>query len=258
VIVVSGDYAGNSGFQAFKTVARSTTLPYFIYKLFVVAIFKVLRSVSRRSWEVEDLARRLAIPLLQTPQVNSDDVEALLRRLQPDLVVSVSCPQRIRQSLLDVPRLGGINIHSSLLPVYAGLAPYFWVLANGESCTGTTIHYMTKRFDEGKVLLQEELTIPVATSAFALFVELAHLGRTMMPKAVDLACANERGSEQDASRTSYYSHPNWTSYLSLRRRGHRLIRLRDCMLLLRRGDAFDSAVGVTEASNTETRRAAAA
>jgi len=76
------------------------------------------------------------------------------RRLQPDLAVVCAFDHLLPEELLEIPPLGFINCHPSLLPDYRGGNPYFHVIANGEKETGITVHYMDKTFDTGDVICQ--------------------------------------------------------------------------------------------------------
>ena len=253
VVIVTGDYWGGTGWRALARLAVKTTLPYLAYKLFVIALFKLAGLVLRGDWDVHSLVRYLRIPCLITPEINSSEVESFIANLRPDLLVSVSCPQRIRTHLLEIPSHGALNIHSSLLPAYAGLAPYFWVLAHGKPATGTTVHYMTPQFDQGNVLVQQRCEILARDSAFALFSRLAVLGRDLLPTAVDLAMNGDPGRVQGSTTSSYFSHPDWKSYRSMRRRGHRLIQIRDIVQLLIHGSVVRPSVPIGPAIIAEER-----
>jgi len=108
---------------------------------------------------VKRIARTNGIPLLTPESVNSAEFLRELRGLEPDLVVSVSCPQIFGDELLQLPRLGCINVHSALLPHYRGMLPTFWVLANGEQQTGVTVHYMSPGIDGGDIIVQTPVAI---------------------------------------------------------------------------------------------------
>ena len=97
----------------------------------------------RRSYSVRHAARRHRVPLERVPAVNAPDFVASLRTRAVDLLVSIACPQILRRDILAVPGQGAINLHGALLPDYRGLLPAFWVLANGETDTGATVHYMS-------------------------------------------------------------------------------------------------------------------
>ncbi len=113
----------------------------------------------RRSYSVRDAARRHRVPLEPVPAVNAPAFVSSLRARAVDLLVSIACPQILHRDILAVPDKGAINLHGALLPNYRGLLPSFWVLANGETHTGATVHYMSERVDQGAVLLQERVPI---------------------------------------------------------------------------------------------------
>lgn len=222
-LIVGGDYKGRTGFNAVHQLARVTTLPYLLYKLALVAALGIGRRLRRGAGGVEELARRHSIPLCEVTRVADPRAIEAVAEARPDLIVSVSCPQLIPRRVLDCAPRGGINIHSSLLPRYAGLAPYFWVLAEEERVTGTTVHVMTDRFDDGSVLAAREVPIEPRESAFALFRRLCEADAEILPDAVARALDGDGGTPMEAAKRTYRSHPTFAAYRALRRRGHRLV-----------------------------------
>ena len=188
--------------------------------------------------------RDLNIPFIEVARVNSQEVFECVRGWQPTLRVSVSCPQRIRTKILGLPPLGFLNIHSSLLPKYAGLAPYFWVLAENQRETGITVHYMTEQFDEGNILVQRRASIPQGISAFWLFRELALLGRDALIEAIHLALQGEKGIPQELSKRSYRSHPSWGAYRLLRRNGFAIARLSELLRAAQEAPMFSTEITI--------------
>jgi methionyl-tRNA formyltransferase len=228
VLLIGGDYKGRTGLAAVRWLARVTTLPYLIYKIVSILVFSFARRIRRNGiYEVAQLARRWNVPTRSFVTICDEAAIAAVESERPDLIVSVSCPQLIPDRVLKAARLGGINIHSSLLPRFAGLAPYYWVLSEGESRTGTTVHFMTKKFDEGNVLGTAAVDILPRDSAFHLFRRLALAGGKLLADSVSRVLAGERGTPMATAGHTYRSHPDFRSYLRLRRRGHRLVRLGD-------------------------------
>ena len=226
VLLVRGDYKGRSGLAAVRWLARVTTPPYLLYKIVSILAFSVARRIRRSAvYEVAQLAARWNVPTRSFLTIKDEAAIAAVESASPDLVVSVSCPQLIPERILKAARLGGINIHSSLLPRFAGLAPYYWVLAEGERRTGTTVHFMTKKFDEGNVLGSADVEVEPGESAFHLFRRLAVAGSRLLADAVTRVLTGDRGTPMPVAEHSYRSHPDFRSYLRLRRRGHRLVRL---------------------------------
>ena len=87
--------------------------------------------------------RQACLSSLQTHQILRQSSH--ITTLQPDLILSFYYRRLLCQAVLAIPRLGAINLHGSLLPKYRGRAPVNWVLVNGETHTGVTLHYMVRR-----------------------------------------------------------------------------------------------------------------
>lgn len=221
IVVVTGDYKGKSGLASYKELLKATALPYLVYKAAsTLGLSFLSRMLGKKPFTVRRLAQEFQVPTFETVKVNSPESIAFVVSHQPDILLSISCPQRIRKKLLSIPKQAALNIHSSMLPAYAGLAPYFWVLANGETRTGTTVHEMIEEIDKGRILAQREIEIPKGISAFCLFQTLANEGSEALVAAI-LAPS----SLEPIEPASYYSHPTREAYRALRRNGHCLVRL---------------------------------
>lgn len=237
VIVVTGGYRGERRFSAAGNLLAASGWHYAAFKLSQSLLFASLDLLPLGpSYQVGSAAARLGIPLSKASDVNSPTIVAMVRQAQPDLLLSVSCPQRIKDELLRVPSTQSVNIHASLLPRDAGLAPYFWVLAGGRSETGISIHALTERFDEGRIFAQARVPIQPRESAFSLFSRLSDIGGDLLPSALERVLGGDPGTSQDSSFRTYNSHPTPIAYRALRTNGHRLIRTRDLLVELRRRD----------------------
>jgi folate-dependent phosphoribosylglycinamide formyltransferase PurN len=231
ILEIAGDYGGRTGVRSLLWVARRTALPYLLFKVAVIGatgLGKVMGGRSQGQVGLPTPPRRSS-----AARIAEEGAMRFVEVFRPDVIVSVSCPQKIPDKLLSMARLCSVNIHSSLLPRYAGLAPYFWVLVNKEAQTGTTVHYMTSKFDEGRILCQRTILIEDNCSAFSLFLKLAREGGPTLGEAVTLAAQGYKGLEQCPAERSYFSHPDWRSYLRLRRNGFRLVRIRELIALTR-------------------------
>ena len=100
----------------------------------------------------------------------------MLRAWAPDLVVVAAYGRILPPAVLDLPRLGCINVHASLLPKYRGAAPIQWAILRGETTTGVTIMRMNERMDEGDILLQRATPIGADETYGELQQRLARLG----------------------------------------------------------------------------------
>ena len=135
---------------------------------------------------VKELALQASIPVIQPENVRADDFLAELRTYNPDIIALTAYGKILPSSIINLPPLGTINVHGSLLPKYRGAAPIQWALINGETETGVTIMQMDKGMDTGDILLQEKLPISQEDTAGSLAVKMAELGGEILGKALDL------------------------------------------------------------------------
>jgi methionyl-tRNA formyltransferase len=126
---------------------------------------------------VKQRASRLGLPIVQPASIkNNDAFRAQLTHLKPDAIVIVGYGRIIPQWMLDLPPLGNINLHASLLPKYRGAAPIQWAIAQGERITGVTTMKIDAGLDTGDILLQHEMPIALAETAETLAPKLAAAG----------------------------------------------------------------------------------
>jgi methionyl-tRNA formyltransferase len=125
-------------------------------------------------------ALRLAIPVHQPERLRRPEVVEQLRAMKPDAMVVVGYGQIIPQSILDIPPLGIINVHASLLPKYRGAAPIQWAIARGESRTGVTTMRIDAGLDTGGMLLKWETEIGPNETAVELGARLAPAGADLL------------------------------------------------------------------------------
>ncbi|MCL2790218.1 MAG: methionyl-tRNA formyltransferase [Desulfobulbus sp.] len=167
---------------------------------------------------VKVLAERHHILVLQPESVRAEAFLAQIQALTPDLLVVTAYGKILPQTLLDLPRLGAINVHGSLLPKYRGAAPIQWAVINGESETGITIMQMDAGLDTGDILLSAAAPIGQQDTAGELFDRLALLGGATLVDAVALLQAGcLAAGPQEHALASYapmlkkeMGHLDWT------------------------------------------------
>jgi methionyl-tRNA formyltransferase len=126
---------------------------------------------------VKQSALQLGLPITQPDKIKTnDDFRAQLTALQPDAIVVVGYGRIIPQWMLDLPPLGNINLHASLLPKYRGAAPIQWAIARGETVTGVTTMRINAGLDTGDILLQHELLVTADDTAETIAPRLAAIG----------------------------------------------------------------------------------
>jgi len=111
---------------------------------------------------------------------NNLEFRTELAAINPDAIIVVGYGRIVPQWMIDLPRLGNINLHASLLPKYRGAAPIQWAIANGESVTGVTTMRIDAGLDTGDILLQKEVAIPPEDTAESLAPRLAAIGADLM------------------------------------------------------------------------------
>jgi len=114
------------------------------------------------------------IPCHIEPNLDSPEVVAKLRELSCDLILSAAYRTLIPDTVLAAARLGGFNLHGSLLPFYRGCAPVNWMVLNGETRGGVTLHVMEARPDRGPIVAQHEFPIGPENTGFDVLLQVAH------------------------------------------------------------------------------------
>ncbi|HET6881674.1 MAG TPA: methionyl-tRNA formyltransferase [Pirellulales bacterium] len=139
-------------------------------------------------------------PILDPESINTDDVRRTLGELDADLFIVADYGQILSAETLATARLGGINLHGSLLPKYRGAAPINWAVYHGDAETGVTVIHMTPRIDAGPILATATTAIDPEETAVDLEHRLAELGAPLAVKAIDdLAAGRAAALVQDTS-----------------------------------------------------------
>ena len=129
---------------------------------------------------VKELAQSAGIPVFQPERIKREEGVAMLKSCAPDLCVTAAFGQLLSQEILDIPPLGTINVHSSLLPRHRGSAPINWSIMMGDSVTGVTTMFTDKGMDTGDILLMEETPIGREENAGELSDRLSVMGAQLL------------------------------------------------------------------------------
>ena len=153
---------------------------------------------------VKNRALDLGLPLVQPDKIkNNEDFRAQLAALQPEAIVVVGYGRIIPQWMIDLPPLGNINLHASLLPKYRGAAPIQWAIAMGESVTGVTTMRIDAGLDTGDILLFKEIPIASEDTAETLAPRLAAVGADLMVETLrGLSSGSIQPRRQDHSQAT--------------------------------------------------------
>ena len=176
------------------------------------------RDLKLQPSPVKSLAQRLDLPVLQPARARDEQLRDALRQLQPDLVVVVAFGQILPQAILDLPKFGCLNVHTSLLPKYRGASPIQSAILHGETETGVTIMKMDAGLDTGDILAQARAPILPEDNSQTLHDRLAELGADLLAKTIpDFVAGNIIPRPQPAEGATYAAkirkedgHIHWT------------------------------------------------
>jgi methionyl-tRNA formyltransferase len=162
------------------------------------------RDLKLTASPVKELALRTTLPVFQPERARNESFIEELRKFKPDLIVVAAFGQILPQSILDLPRFGCINVHTSLLPKYRGAAPIQWAILNDEAETGVTIMKMDAGMDTGAILRQEKTPIRESDNAQTLHDRLATIGSELLVRTIpDYAVGKIPPRPQPAEGVSY-------------------------------------------------------
>ena len=155
------------------------------------------RGMQLNESEVKKFAKEKSLHILQPEKLKNENFLTELKSLNADLFVVVAF-RMLPEVVWNMPSLGTINLHASLLPQYRGAAPINWAIINGEKETGVTTFFIQHEIDTGKIIFQEKIPIRENETVGELYVELMQLGATVLRKTVDaIALANYPQIPQD-------------------------------------------------------------
>jgi methionyl-tRNA formyltransferase len=139
------------------------------------------RGMELAASPVRQMALAMGLPITQPEKIkNNAEFRAQLESIAPEAIIVVGYGRIIPQWMIDLPRLGNINLHASLLPKYRGAAPIQWAIARGETSTGVTTMRIDAGLDTGDILLQAEERIKPEDTALTLAPRLAQTGAELM------------------------------------------------------------------------------
>ena len=155
---------------------------------------------------VKEYALTQNLTVYQPLKMRDGEAMDIVSSLAPELIVVAAYGKILPEDILNAPKYGSINVHSSLLPKYRGAAPINWAILNGETETGVSIMYMAKELDAGDVILQKSTPIGAAENAQELTARLAELGAEALAEAVTALGNGTAGrTPQDEEQQTYAS-----------------------------------------------------
>lgn len=133
---------------------------------------------------VKKRAIELGLETIDVEDLKSDDFLSKLRELSPDLLVVVAF-RILPSSILEIPAIGSVNLHASLLPKYRGAAPIHWAIINGEKETGCSVFFLDEKVDTGKIIAQNQTVIDLLETTGDIYNRLKKSGADLLLKSID-------------------------------------------------------------------------
>lgn len=164
------------------------------------------RRLTGRFHSVPAVARAHDVPVEVARDVNDSGFVAAVRRLDPDVLLSIICGQKLGPELRSIPE-HAINVHGSLLPKYRGRATAFWPLYYGDEEAGVTAHYMTNRWDAGEIVCQRSFAVEDDDAMDDLYRKTATAGAELVVDLLEHLPGDLPGRPMETSPADYYTLP---------------------------------------------------
>jgi methionyl-tRNA formyltransferase len=154
---------------------------------------------------VAELAALHGIPVITPDNPNTPEVIERIRDLKPDFFFSFYYREMLKKELLEIPARGALNMHGSLLPKYRGRVPVNWAIIRGETETGSTLHYMTEKPDNGDIVAQQAVPILPDDTALQVFQKVTVAAEMALHACLpDLLAGKAQAVRQDLSKGAYF------------------------------------------------------
>ena len=173
----------------------------------IAAVFTHTDDPHENVWfaSVAELAAAKGIPVFAPEDINHPIWVRRVRAFNPDILFSFFYRDLLKPAILEIPPRGCLNLHASLLPKYRGRCPINWVLVNGETETGVSLHYMTPKPDDGDIVCQRRIPIEDDETAKSLHEKASRVSSEMLDEILPhIADGTAPRKPQDASQTTYF------------------------------------------------------
>lgn len=212
VIIVPTTYKNTTKVDLSLRYAKTFGIKEAAILSYKVLHYKIMNYLIRgrgyKSYSLQSILEKYGIPYLYELDVNSIQNLKRLKEWGTELIISVSCPQIFKKSLIDLPPKGCLNLHGSLLPDYRGVMPSFWMLANNEKEAGITLFFVNEKIDAGDVLIQRKFPIQPDDTLDSFIRRSKRIGAEMVVEGIKkIAQGNIQTYPFDMSKGNYYGWP---------------------------------------------------
>jgi methionyl-tRNA formyltransferase len=198
---------------------------FITYKLLNYFSIKIFKGKFPGIFSVEHLLRKENLNIIQIKNINSQDSLNFLKTLNLDIVFSIAASQIFKEDILNLPRIGCFNIHTSKLPKNRGMMPNFWSLYNYDKdpVSAITIHKMNSKLDDGEILLQQLFDLNPKESLDKLIKRTKKITAELFLEAIImLDTGKQKFIKNDSSVASYNTFPNKEDVKKFRMKGLRI------------------------------------
>lgn len=152
---------------------------------FITLDKKAFAKKSAGSRAYEKYCKKYSVPYYMVDTIKSEKAYELISKSEPDILVVFGWSEILPEYLLEIPRVGTVGTHASLLPHNRGSAPVNWALIHGEQVTGNTMMWLNKNVDEGEIIAQVEFPITIYDTCRTLYEKVAMTNKTMLNDLID-------------------------------------------------------------------------
>jgi methionyl-tRNA formyltransferase len=238
IVITPSKVKGKGTLSSIKYVYKKTGLRNLIYKIVAsswvyFAEFLYKTGIIKHCITPSNIAQKYNIEIFRSSDCNDDLTFNYLSQKNIDVLLSINVYQRIKEKMLDLPKITAINNHFGLLPKYKGMAPYIWAMASGEKEIGMTVHHMVLEFDEGRIIDQKILPVKKNDTAMGIYLRGCEIAKQMICDAVaKVEKAADYGFEQKGEG-SYFSMPTKDCIKNFYKNGYKLWSFDDLFYVLR-------------------------
>jgi len=217
----------------FKERARVYTTKELIITGLLFGYTKIINILFRNSpYSAESQFEKFNIKQIKADDINSNEFLMELRKLNPAVLLSISCPQIFEKELLSIPNKYCINAHGTLLPRHRGVFGSFWTLFSNHEVGGSTLHTMEQKLDSGSNMWQEEFNVEDSDTQYSI----AYKTKRQMAKGICILLESiDEGIEKPINpkhKTSYHRAPTKEEGKIFHEQGHRIILFKDIKKVL--------------------------
>lgn len=231
--------AKKSLYFSLKKLIHISGFEYVFYQAVKMLLFKLIgkfythffpKDSKNKFFLKESLAKLYKINIVKLSDANNKQAFKIFLKLKPDLIVSVFFNQLLDKKILEIPRLGAINIHPGLLPGYRGTSPIYWSLVNGEKFTGVSIHKIDEGIDTGGIYKKVKIEIDDQDTEDSLYWKSVCKGSGEL---IDVIKKLKKGNLKTVSNKGgrFFSFPSRESIKQFKQNKRSFLRLRQFISL---------------------------